>query len=176
MSSLKEELETDQIYIRFKNTVKQNSLEETMKNLVSEVESMHRTRKMRKLVSKSPNPRDVVEAALEDAACRSRCVEILIQVTRAQRIIENALDTVCAYILHEYKDWIEHVSTKADRNKYVRNVVNKRALQYLQQLEIASETIKFVVEDLDKAGFSMKHAIEAIKIIYARESVIPTNI
>lgn len=163
-------LAKDPEYERFKSVVKRFSMAEELETIMAEIETLHRTRKSRKLHSISPNPRDIVDASLEDSSFRSRAVEILMRMMRSKCAIERALDAVSGYIVTEYGDYIDS-KTKAERERFIR-VINTRALKYLDDLTSSIEIIREFISDLDKNSYSIKNAIEALSILYKRETVI----
>ena len=167
---LKKLLARDDQYDRFKDIVKKYSMHAELESLVEEVFTLHRTRKTRKLHSIKPNPRDVIDASLEDSSYRSRAVEILMRMMRSQRAIQRAIDNISGYILTQYGDYIEG-RTKAERERAIRNV-NTRAIFYLDELESAIEVLREFIVDCDKAGYAVKSAIEGLKIVYGRENVV----
>jgi|SRR3989337_1000697 len=170
VDKLKALLAKDSNYTRFKEVVKRYSLSEDMDNLMSEIETLHRTRKCRKLHSINPNPRDIVDATLEDSSFRSRAVEILMRMMRSQRAIEKAIDSVSGYLATEYGDYVD-ARTKAERERILRTI-NQRAYQYLDALESSIAIIREFTGDIDHASFAVKHAIEGLSLLYNRSNVV----
>lgn len=173
IDKLKRLLAKDEQYERFKKIVLNFSMREELEILMKEVETLHATRKGRKLYRTAPNPRDIIDASLEDSSFRSRAVEIMMRMMRSQRAIEKAIDSVSGYIFSEYGQYME-ARTKAERERSMRSI-NQRALQYLNELESAIEVIKVFIDDCDKSAWQFKSALEGVKIIYQRESVISQN-
>lgn len=104
----------------------------------------------------------IVEAALHNSAARSRAVEIKMQAMRASMTCVNYLDTARNHIRESYADAVrESGSTVGDRKAFLDSgfIGELDSLAMLKQvIEIADTSI----DDLDKAGWSLKAIIETL--------------
>lgn len=167
---LKRLLAKDENYTRFKEIIRKFSMSDVMEELMSEIDTLHATRKGRKLYRSSPNPRDVIEVSLQDSSFRSRAVEIMMRMMKSQKAIEKAIDANNGYLMSQYSDYIE-ARTKAERERILRSI-NRRAYEYQYELEGNIEVIKEFINDCDKMSYSLKNTIQAIEIMYRKETVI----
>ena len=67
------------------------------------MEVMHKARHSRNLVSKSPSVDRLMRAAAQASAYRSRIVEIMVNVQKAQRTLSSAIERMEAHIVTKYK-------------------------------------------------------------------------
>lgn len=163
-------LRKDEAYTKFKNILHYCKGLAEFDNLVNELELMHKTRKSRDLYLKNPDVHKIIAATMQGTAFRSRCVEIMVTVQRAHRLLLAATERIETHAMTTYRDYIP-VKSVADRRAYVRNIF--QAAHYkLADYERIIDMAKLLIDDIDQAYWSLKQAVDALALIYQRENVI----
>lgn len=171
--TLKARLKEDEAYLKYKNILEYCRGLAEFDNLVAEMELMHKTRKSRDMHLKTPDVHKLIEASLQASAFRSRCVEIMNTVQKANRLLQAATDRIETHTSTVYRDYIQGKSI-SDRKAYLRNVFQV-AHYKLADYERIVEMAKLLIEDLDSFGWTAKHTLDALTLIYQRENLIGTG-
>lgn len=131
-----------------------------------EISTIHLTRNTRSLRRKKSNQfvENVIDAMLQDAAGRSRIVEILGQCVKIGTSMEKTVSNVRDYLLSEYTVVLRKLGTQTERKYFVESVM-RAFYEYLSQIETLEKHARLVVDDIDKAGYVYKNLIESIKIL-----------
>lgn len=141
--------------------------------LHEELSSMHTTRMTRSL-RRGKNSinftRNIVDAMLQDQAVRSRCTEILGECVKINNGMKTTLQHLRDYLLVEHSAILRTLPTQAERKSFIEYVL-RSFYEYLQNIDTLQEHCRIVIEDIDKAGYSHKNTIEAIKILVKPEQV-----
>ncbi len=166
--SLKRKLMTDSVWIKFQNILEHVNNLAQFDNYVSEMESLHAGRASRNLHLKSPSPKRLIDAAAQDSSYRSRCVEIMLTVLRAQRMLNASIEATTNHLVAKYSSEIPG-STKGEREQYIKAILSS-AYEKLSDLERITEAAEYLIEDIDKASFALKHQIDAVSLILTRET------
>lgn len=170
MKQVKNLLKTDPAYKKFKEITKYCESVAEFDNLVKEMESMHAARKSRVLYLKEPKIKKLIEAGTQGSAFRSRYVEIMLSVMKAQRTLEAAVKRIESHIMVAYKDQMGFKS-QGDRKTLVMALLQKhhyKLADYNRIIEMAQASIA----DLDQAAWALKHTLDAMQILYQRESIL----
>ncbi len=170
MKQLKRVLKTDPSYSKFKEIVEFCKTSAEFDDLVKEMESMHKARKSRALYLSKPKLKTLMEASLQGTAFRSRCVEIMINVMKAQRTLSAALERMEAHIMANYKEELG-VKSQADRKTVVKAFLQSehyRLADYTRIIEMSQA----LIHDLDQWMWTAKHTLDALNILYTRESIL----
>jgi len=167
---IKKLLDKDPAYKKFKEISNYCQSVAEFDDLVKEMESMHSARKSRILYLKTPKVKRIIEAVGQGTSFRSRYVEIMLSVMKAQRTLEAALKSIETHLMVNYK---EHMGFKsqADRKAVVNTILQKhhyKLADYNRIIEMAQASIA----DLDSAGWALKHQLDAMNILYTRESIL----
>lgn len=111
----------------------------------------------------------ITEAAIEDSVLRSRLTEMLVLCEQAKKSIGGLLDRYENYALIEHGTSIRRiVTTKDERKEFIRGILEDY-YRYLSDVEVFSEQLKLLITDLDKAGYQLKHIIDAQRLVYRPE-------
>lgn len=163
-------IRADAKWAKYTKVIEHNKTHVNFDNFISELESMHSSRKSRTLyATKEYSVKKLIECVVQDAAYRSRCVEIMMLVNKEFRKINLATDLLRPYILARYKKEISALyTTKIDRETFVKAMLSDSA-ELLSDFEKILEIAKFVIEDIDKFGWSVKHIIEGLTILYKKD-------
>lgn len=158
----------DEVFIKYKRILKHvNSIAEYTNN-VKELETMHLGRVSRTLWLSEPSAEKLIEASMQDSAYRSRCVEIMIGLSKATRLLDAGIVTMVDHIIATYSSSMSTIRTKGEREQLIRNLLASGYTK-LADLERMTEIAEQVVGDIDKTSFALKHALEGMALLYARE-------
>jgi hypothetical protein len=136
---------------------------------LEEVIKLHKARGVRLLSSKS-GARKLSEAGLQDQSYRSRCIEIILLITRNRNYLASVLFGIQRYIESEYQSQLSKmgIRTKTGQRALI-NLLTQRAQESVDHLDSLLEMVNLVVEDLDKASWAVKNALAALEITTKRE-------
>lgn len=171
MKQLKRVLKKDSAFVKFKEVSDYCTTIAEFDNLVKEMENMHKARKSRALYLSRPKLKTLMDASLQGTAFRSRCVEIMINVMKAQRTMEAAIDRIEAHIMANYKDELG-VKSQADRRTVVKALLQKEHYQLADYNRII-EMAQALIHDLDQFMWTARHALDGLKLIYQRDAINP---
>lgn len=159
----------DDKYLRFKRSVEKNpNLQLAFDDLHEELDRMQRTRQIRSLERRSKTfTMNVVDAKLQDQQYRSRCTEILASTIPITGTFNETLTNLRDYLLLEYGKRIG--GTKNERQQFMENVL-RSFFRYLHKVEQLKEHVRFIIDDIDKAGYTFNNLIELIKLLGKPES------
>lgn len=173
MSNLKKILKNDSEYQKFKLIVNKCDLLADFDNLTKEMEIMHKARKSRDLATKSPNVDKVLKAAAQASAYRSRIVEIMVNVQKAQRTLSSAIERMEAYILTKYRANIVGRSI-ADRKLEIKSILNT-SHKKLDDFDRIVDMCKEFVQDIESFIWVAKLHIQGLELIYMRENIVSSK-
>jgi hypothetical protein len=132
----------------------------------SEIETLHAGRKTRALNGKTFSAKRVISASLQDQSYRSRLIELLLTTTRQRNMLEAAYKATLEHALIKYRRQIEKataIRTQADRTMYIKSLIGPGIPDRVAQLASLVETINYVVQDIDQAGWSLKRVLDALQ-------------
>ena len=89
---------------------------------------------------------------------------------KAQRTLDAAIKRIETHILVNYKDSLG-ASSQADKKAIAYSILQKENYQladYNRIIEMANASIN----DIDQAAWSIKHQLDAMQILYQRESLV----
>lgn len=168
--ALKLTLSRDKRYMRLKNafdTLPMFSIDTSA--LTDEVMLLNSMRQVRKLNSTSPDFIDrVIKAGLKDQSYRSRMAEILSESVRIRRTVETALDSFTDYAMTRFKDQLSSYRSLSERQSLLRSLLTTE-YKYLHDILTLQTVIQTLLEDIDKAHWTLKTIVEAVKLIYTPE-------
>lgn len=168
-SRMRKALRKDIEYKKYKNILKFASSLAEFDNYCKEMESMHQGRGSRSLVYKSISIKRLTKCILQDASYRSRCVEVMIEVNKANRMLSAATDAIKNHIVANYKPYLQNYRTKAERDTLINDIL-KSAYEKLSDYERIVDMCKFIIEDIDKFAWTAKHTLEALELAMQREN------
>lgn len=165
--SLRSSLKEDEAYTAFKKVCKYCTQLADYDSVVKELEGLHAGRKSRTMYLHKPSLDRVIEASAQNTSYRSRCVEILNSVLKAQRLLQAAIDRIEAHVLSNYRDKIQ-ARSQADKKTLMHNMFSSAYYQ-LADLERISEMATHIIHDIDQSGFAIKHILDSLKVLYTKE-------
>lgn len=162
----------DKRYVRFKEAAEHNpNLQLPFEKLHTELERLMGTRSIRSLSRSDVNfTSSVVDAMLQDQAYRSRCTEILASCIAISGTFNDTLNNLRDYLILEYGHRISTRTTKAERQQFMESIL-RPFYKYLNQVDQLKEHAKYLIDDIDKAGFTFRNLIEGIKLLGRPETM-----
>lgn len=172
-TNLKGHLAKDKRYVRLKkafDTLPVFCLD--IESLYSEIKMSDSMRKVRGLKSSSPDfVNRVINAALNDQNIRSRLTEILTETIKTRRNLEESLDSFMGYALFRYASHLSSFKTKTEKENAIKYFFADM-YKYLADICMLQDVLNKVIEDIDKAHWTLKTIVDALKLIYTPEGRI----
>ena len=169
--ALRRALREDDAYQKYRNILKMAVKTSTFASLVEEMETLHKGRKSRHLFLRPPSIEKTLDAAMQDSAYRSRCVEIVVIVSKTQRMLTSSVDSISNIIVAKYSHLMKELRTKGERDAAIASLLQP-AYDKLAEIESIIEIAQYVIEDIDKTAWSYKTTVEGLKLMYDRENVV----
>ena len=108
---------------------------------------------------------------LQDQAYRSRCTEILASCISIDGGFQETLVNLRDYLLLEYGARISRGrTTKDERRQFMENVL-RPFFRYLHRVDQLKSHAKYLIDDIDKAGYTYRNLVESIKLLGKPEIV-----
>jgi hypothetical protein len=122
------------------------------------------------MLTAKDGPKRISDAGLQDQSFRSRCVEICVTVTRNRNNLATAYETLVLYLESEYGAFLRRngVTAKVDQRAMYKRLM-KEAVEKLDQLDTIVELADKIIEDIDKASFTLNRSLSALEIATKRE-------
>lgn len=151
-------LDVDKTYIKYLSVVKNCTLD--IPALYEELNNIHKSRPMR--TATTPGPTKAAKYSMQETAHRSRLVEMRQLAAYEFSVLDIGHGAIQDHITTVHPDEVSG-RTVDDRNRAMRRLLAKGERR-LKELEAVIEAIDYVIEDIDKAGFSLHRTIEALAI------------
>lgn len=127
--------------------------------------AMHAGRTSRRLHgTKQYSPKSLIDASMNDMACRSRLVEIRVQCSLQNDILSDAIKSVNKFITTEYYTDLAKYKTVGQRNAVIDRVVTG-ALEVQGESTALINMLDELIKDIDKASYHLTHMLEALKLL-----------
>jgi hypothetical protein len=140
--------------------------------LMTEVESAHKMRSVRRLsTSSSDFMQAVVDANIFDQTQRSRMAEIQMTCLKATNKLQSAITALKDHLILAYAEELKVVRTKEERTMIV-NAALRDFNKYIDRVSILREMTQIVISDIDKAGWSLSRTIDALSVLNKPERTI----
>jgi hypothetical protein len=174
MSRLKKLLKDDSEYKTFKLIVKKCGVLADFDNLTKEMETMHMSRKSRLLHLKTPSVDKLISASGQATAFRSRIVEIMVNVQKAQRTLDSAIQRMEAHIMTKYKQNLVGRAVN-DRKLEVKNALDS-AYSKLSDFDRIVDMCKEFIADIESFNWTAKLHMQGLELVYTRENVVSSKL
>jgi len=163
-------VKADDKYKAFKRSVDKNpNLKLPFEDLHEELTRMQKTRSVRSLSRRDKRFTEAaMDAKLQDQQYRSRCAEIMAATVPITGTFTETLTNLRDYLLLEYSKRIG--GTKHERQQFMENVL-RPFFRHIHKVEQLKEHCKFIIDDIDKAGYTFNNLIEFIKLLGKPESL-----
>ncbi len=172
-SRLEKLLRKDSEYKTFKLIVEKCGLLADFDNLTKEMETMHKSRKSRLLIAKSPSIDKLIKASTQANAYRSRIVEIMVNVQKAQRTLSSAIERMDAHIATKYKIHLTG-KTISDKKLEIKNTLAE-AYSKLSDFDRIVDMCKELVGDIESFGWTARLIMQGLDLIYTRENIVKSK-
>lgn len=137
--------------------------------LIEELKTIHSLREVRRLNIRDPDYVDnLLNANAHDQAQRSRCTEMLMSCVHVTEQLARGIKALESHLLLEYSDQLRQFRTKEERLQ-VLSIALRKFSSYLDNIKVLHALTELVIADIDKAGWSMRASIDALKITRNRE-------
>lgn len=141
---------------------------------IEEIQRLHSVRSTRVLgATAAPTGLKIADAAMRDQSSRSRCVEICMIIARERNHLAITMNTVQSYIEVEYNSLLQECGIKTISEK--RNIIVSlfgAAQRKLDRLDTIPEIANMVIDDVDKASWTLKTLVASLEIATARERTL----
>lgn len=143
-----------------------------IKELKSEIQTLHTTRSMRTLkLTDADFHNSIIEASLHDQAIRSRLTEISLQTYRAEKSLIQTMAALKDYLVVNYSDALAVLKTKEERLRVIDVILSDFA-KYAEHAAMIQNMATLIVKDIDQASWSIKSTIEVLKMWSLKEKTI----
>lgn len=172
IKALRRIVRKDERYLRFRRAAERNpSLQIPFEELHEELTRLMATRSIRALSRSDVNfTSSVVDAMLQDQAYRSRCAEILASCIAVSGAFQETLTNLRDYLVLEYGSRISTRTTKGERQQFMESTL-RPFYKYVNEVEQLKEHARYLMDDIDKAGFTFRNLIEGIKLLGRPETM-----
>lgn len=152
-------------YSTFKRLVTNISAKVNVEKDQEEALAMHAGRTSRRMHGKKQySPKSLIDAALNDLACRSRLVELRVRASIEASLLHDAIKAVRHYITNEFDVELAKYKT-VDQRKAVIDRAIKRSLEVESELVALVELLDTLISDIDKSSYQLKVMVDALKLI-----------
>lgn len=133
--------------------------------VLREIESLHSGRSTRTLSVRRLKGSSIAAASLQDQSYRSRIVELNLGLTRNYNLLSTAIEAATEQLCMECRDALTTAGyrSRIDKEKYIRSRLGF-AHNRLADMSNAIEIANLVIEDIDKAGWSLKLTKEVLEL------------
>jgi len=131
----------------------------------AEALSMHAGRTSRRLHgTKQYSPKSVLDASLNDLACRSRLVEIRVQCSIQIDLLHDAAKAIKHYITTEFVDELNAYKTVGQRNALIDRVVSA-ALVTESEGAALLKLLDDLISDIDKSSYQLRVTTDLLRLM-----------
>lgn len=166
-----QKLAEDAQWKRYKRIV-ENAREPEFDKYLDEIRNMHKSRPVRilGLGSTTPSGKKLAKAAMVDQAYRSRCVELVVNVVVHRDALEQAISIIKKHIEGSYSDYMKSLGLRGitERRTLVNSLVSI-ASDLLSEMETLVRIGDIIIQDVDRASYALKHAVDSIQVALKRE-------
>ena len=144
-----------------------------LENYKEEILALHQVRQVRTLIKfcddSSLNMVDgIIRSNMQDQGQRSRLAEIHLQCIRASSALSDAIKVFKDYALVRYDSYLSKIRTKGERSIFIDTCLADMQV-YLSNCDLVINLTKIVIDDIDKAGWSIERTIKALSLTQVTE-------
>lgn len=164
--SLKQEIREHADFKKFRKIVQGVEARLHIEKDQEEAQSLFSGRTTRKLYGdKRYSPKSLIDASMNDAAARSRLVEIRVRCSNQVDILHDACKAMKASMFTNFGPEIKkYHSTVQDRQAFAETVM-ARALQIENDGQALINLLDKLIDDIDKSSFHLRNVVEALKLL-----------
>ncbi len=131
----------------------------------TEALSMHAGRTSRRLHgAKQYSPKSLIDACLNDLACRSRLVEVRVQCSIQIDLLHDAVKAMRQYINTEFYEELKVYKTIGDKSSVIDRIV-ATALVTQSEGQALIKLLDDLINDVDKASYHLRAMLDALKLM-----------
>lgn len=172
ISQFKSALKNDERLKRLKKMRESGIFAVDTERLITELETIHGTRKIRTLNSSdflAKAQKKLIDMSLENVAKRSRCVEIRMKVFKLSALLEHQLVATKIYLGAKYSAILaSEYKLVTDRKMAIGRVLEDYEV-LLSKFKTVEKLADMVIEDCDQTGYGISNISRAIEISFAKE-------
>lgn len=136
----------------------------------AEALSLHAGRTLRKLHgSKQYSPKALVDAAANEAAARSRLVEMRVQCAIQTDLLHSTVKALRQHVMTSYREELSDFRTVADRAAMLDRVA-AGALTTESESQALIKLLDDLVNDIDKSSFHLRAMVDVLKLLDGSKS------
>lgn len=162
---LKMSLLEDDTYKKYRTIVKTIKDKIDIDDVDQEINRLHSGRISRTLYGTTPGGDVIMKAALQDSSHRSRMAEIKVRISKQSDILDITLDATRIYLARHYAGEIADIRTKGERDGFFNTYLTAGVALHAR-LKSLLDRIDILLKDIDQAGFSLKHCVDILELIY----------
>lgn len=172
--SVIEVLREDDMYVRLRKALREGQYSVNTDEMLNELETLHASRGIRKYKYgefMASAQKKLIDAAMQDQAHRSRAAELQMKCIRLSSQLTDVITALRDHFSVTYSEELSSHKTVKERDSVLNKVLD-RGVQMVNQLNRVVSVADYLVEDIDKASFALKHVIEVLKITHTPERSI----
>jgi len=131
-----------------------------------ELESMHSIRKVRNinLANAKSAQAELVAAAEQNCAFRSRAVEIIMQIHRVCSQLELIQEALTDYLSTKYSPYLmSEYNTKGERTQAIKTLLHPFEKKYRESVSV-KEIADLLVADIDAASWTLQRLVSILEL------------
>lgn len=162
---LKADIRNDSEYKKFKKIVAKVQERLHIERDQKEALAMHAGRTGRTIYgNKKYSPRALLDACMNDMACRSRLVEIRVQCSNQIDTLKEAVEAMKRYITTEYAEEMKEFKTIKAKNSFMENLMSS-AMEIESEGSSLIKILDTIIEDIDKSSYHLSNMKEALVLL-----------
>lgn len=168
MKALLQDIKEDLVFKKYQAVVAtvQGSLDP--EKIKAEALFLHKTRPSRELFREKMSPVKTNDAILRDLSNRARLVELRVNLALQVDLLTTTLSSLKDHLLTAFGDEIKEVASNAELRSALMHKVTARGRTLKAEYETVLALLDKLIEDIDKAGFSLRNSMELIKVLTER--------
>lgn len=109
----------------------------------------------------------IIDNSIQSQVLRSRLCHLHIEIHKILKRLSDREETLRKYLFITYKAQLEQLGlkTQADKNYLIDSCFLDSAL-YVSELATLKESIQFLMEDLDKNLYTIKHLVSLLELSF----------
>ena len=153
-------------YRRLLQAVEEGLYAFPFEDTLAEIQDLHKQLEIRRLTAKSlrrGQQKKLLEANLQNQSYRSRIIELLVQSRQFHANLEREYKLTRDYLLQRYPDQFAEYRTKEERMRSL-DTLFEPVVDLLGQYTNLHATAELIIDDLDKASWSIKSTLDILNL------------
>lgn len=161
-------IRSDKIIATALNLVMESQEGLNLQKYTEEMKILHDSRPGRKLYKMALEPTRLSDASMKDMANRARLSEMKANVFAQKAALDKAYAEALDHLCTKYARFIADSATNATDRKHVTNKILSRLRNRIAELQASLDQLDIYMVDIDKAGWSLRLAMDAYTSITER--------